>query len=346
MIVHVFNSSVVSGPETLVIPALKQLGGPVTIVFLTENRLGARCQAPIDYAKSFGHRVIEVPVRGRWDTHAFHELRRVLDEMGPSLRIVHAHDVKASLYVQRARASEPGFLARVVSTHHGTAARHGVNRLYEEYYVRWVLPHFDRVLCVCSNDLRSVVKRGISEAAARMHLNGVDRNLVDPNDRALVARAIRWGWKSKNRALPDPDKAIFVGAVSRLSHEKRHDRMVRVFSELKKIRDPLGENALRVVLLCFGSGVEEARIRELAASYGVEDRVFLMGYSKTISSEMAGFDLLLSMSDGEGIPISLLEAGWAGTPVFSTKVGGIPDLIASPRDGNLNRRRGKRRDLR
>jgi glycosyltransferase involved in cell wall biosynthesis len=60
-----------------------------------------------------------------------------------------------------------------------------------------------------------------------------------------------------------------------------------------------------------------------------------MGYSKTIGQEMAGFDLLLCLSDGEGIPINLIEAGWTGTPVLSTSVGGIPDLLDSSQVGYL-----------
>jgi glycosyltransferase involved in cell wall biosynthesis len=42
---------------------------------------------------------------------------------------------------------------------------------------------------------------------------------------------------------------------------------------------------------------------------------------------MAGFDVLLSLSDAEGLPLNLIEAGWAATPVFATRVGGVADLV-------------------
>ena len=52
-----------------------------------------------------------------------------------------------------------------------------------------------------------------------------------------------------------------------------------------------------------------------------------MGYRKAVGDELAGLDLLLSFSKAEGLPINLIEAGWAGTPVMCTPVGGVTELI-------------------
>lgn len=331
MITHIFNSSVVSGPEVLVIPALQKLreldGEAVSIIFLTENRRAEECEKPVNYAKQYGHSVYSVPVRSRWDRNAFVELRELLDRL--QSRVVHAHDVKASVYLHQARKVKPGFMAKLVSTHHGAAARYGKIRLYEEFYVRFILPAFDRVLAVCSSDKKSIVRRGVNAAKVMLHLNGTDRKKVELAERQEVAKKIREEWKRQRPDLPEPSEAVFMGAVARLSPEKRHDRMLRVLSHLKDTR---------AVLVCFGIGAEEERLKALAKSLGVENRVFWMGYSNTISNEIAGFDLLLSLSDGEGIPINLLEAGWAGTPVVATEVGGIPDLIPSGEVGILVRR--------
>ena len=328
MITHIFNSSIVSGPEMLVIPALNRLEEKVSIIFLVETRLFEESQKPIEYARNLGHTVYSVPVRSRWDKAAFRELRTVLDEIKP--RIAHAHDVKASVYLLNAKKSKPGFKPSIVSTHHGASYRKGKIRLYEEFYVRFILPHFDRVLCVCELDRKSIVRRGLAEEKVFIHLNGTDRPRVEANERLKTAHHIRKQWKEKMPTLPEPDQAIFLGAVARLSSEKRHDRMLHVLHSLSS-----NSNLLRPVLLCFGTGAEEARLKNLAKTLGVEKNVFWMGYSKTISQEMAGFDLILSLSDGEGIPISLLEAGWAGTPVVATSVGGIPDLISSDSVGVL-----------
>lgn len=331
MITHLFNSSIVSGPEMLVIPALKKLGEPVSVIFLTETRLARESEKPLQYARDHGLDVYSVPVRGRWDRQAFLELRKVIDQINP--RIIHAHDVKASLYLHQAKRVRSPFAASLVSTHHGASYRKGKIRLYEELYVRFVLPHFDKVLCVCEIDQSSVIRRGVAPEKVSIHLNGTDRKRVSFEERESKQRQIRAKWKVEMPTLPEPDSATFIGMVARLSSEKRHDRMLRILSEFKKFEQRDG--AANTVLLCFGVGREEATLRKLAQKLKIEDRVFFMGYSNTISEEMAGFDALICVSDGEGIPINLLEAGWAATPVISTRVGGIPDLIATPEHGYL-----------
>src|SRR5262249_688041 len=60
---------------------------------------------------------------------------------------------------------------------------------------------------------------------------------------------------------------------------------------------------------------------------GLEKRVRWMGYRASVGHELAGLDLLLSFSKAEGLPISLLESGWAATPVLATRVGGVMDLF-------------------
>jgi glycosyltransferase involved in cell wall biosynthesis len=324
MITHVFNSSVVSGPETLAIPALQNLGEPVSVVFLAETRNGDKWEGPFRFAREHGLEVHKVAVRGRYDSRAFAELRETLDRIGP--RIVHAHDVKASMYLLKAARLRPGFAAKLVSTHHGAAARQGIIRLYEEYYVRFILPRFDAVMAVCSSDKLSLTRRGLRPERVFVHLNGVDRPYVSPDTRARERAEIQARWRALEPRLPSD--AVYLGAVARLSPEKRHDRMLNGL----KVANESGRPC---VLACFGNGALEAELKRQTRALGLEDSAFWLGYSKTISRELAGFDLLLCLSDGEGIPVNLLEAGWAGTPVLSTRVGGIPDLIDSPSVGYL-----------
>ncbi|MBC7690598.1 MAG: glycosyltransferase [Methylotenera sp.] len=337
MIVHLFNSSVVSGPETLVLPALREWGEKVCIVFLAESRLSEDAQrSPVEYARKLGHEVHSVPVRSRWDRKAFLELRQLLDRIQPAA--VHAHDVKASLYALKASQLKIGKPVetgkfKLISTHHGAAARKGKIRLYEEFYVRMLLPHFDATLCVCESDRLSLLRRGLRAEKLHLHLNGADRDWVAPEERSDAQLKIRERWNQiavPGLPLPDLKPRLLLGAVARLSSEKRHDRMLRA---LKVIRNLHPE--LPISLVCFGIGDQDQALRTLAHELGVEDSVHWMGYSKTIGQEMAGFDLLLCLSDGEGIPVNLIEAGWTGTPVLSTRVGGIPDLIPDPSVGFL-----------
>ncbi len=326
MLIHVFNSAVVSGPEVLAIPALKNLSEPVELVFLAETRLGDRHLGPVNYAKSFGYSTHVIEVRSRWDKQAFRDLNQLFRRLKPT--VIHAHDVKASLYVWRASKLGFDFKTSLVSTHHGAAARKGKIRIYEEIYVRWVLPHFDRVLAVCSSDIASLERRGLSRKKLVVHLNGVDRPKVPPAERKSAQARFRASWENDQLKLSDTPTVL--GVIARLSPEKRFDRILEAVSYAAKKRPDL-----KWKLLCFGMGDEEIRLKELTKTLQLEDRVKWMGYRGTIGAETAGFDLILALSDGEGIPINMLEAGWAGTPVLSTRVGGIPDIIEDARTGYL-----------
>jgi glycosyltransferase involved in cell wall biosynthesis len=326
VITHIFHSTVVSGPETLALPALRRLGEPVTVVFLDEQRVEGGASGPVAYARSLGHDVYTVPVEGRWDRKAFGALAECLTRLGTT--IAHAHDVKASVYLLKARARMGARKPKLVSTHHGAAARKGLIRFYEEIYVRLVLPRYDAVLSVCKADYASLRRRGIREDRLSIHYNGVDRTHVPFEARRAAQSEVRARWMALDPSVPP--QGVLLGAVARLSDEKRHDRMIRALAEAKRLRPELP-----FALLCFGIGSEEAKLKALTLELGMEREVRWIGYSKTIGQEMAGFDLLLCLSDGEGIPINLIEAGWSGTPVLSTSVGGIPDLLDSAQVGYL-----------
>ena len=48
MIFHIFNSSLISGPETLVLPALVKFPQPVQILLLREKRIAAAKQNHVE----------------------------------------------------------------------------------------------------------------------------------------------------------------------------------------------------------------------------------------------------------------------------------------------------------
>jgi glycosyltransferase involved in cell wall biosynthesis len=79
----------------------------------------------------------------------------------------------------------------------------------------------------------------------------------------------------------------------------------------------------------------ESELRRIARKLGIEGRVVFGGYRARVGDELAGLDVVLSLSDAEGMPINLIEAGWAGTAVLATAVGGVPELLGTPPCGVL-----------
>lgn len=316
MILHVFNSSLVSGPETLVLPALARSGLPVRIVLLREKRVEAAKVASVErYLEQLGLSFTTIDVRSRRDRIAQAELAAVLRE--PGLEVAHAHDVKASYVLLRAAALVPDRAFSLVTTHHGVKARSGwLVRMYELFYSFVLVPHFDRVFCVCSRDEQRLLARGISRAKVRLHLNGVTRESVDSASRELRQAELRRRWGVTG-------DAPLLGVAARLAAEKRHSFLLRVLREVKA-------RGQEFQVLCFGVGPLAESLHREARELGLEGEVRWMGYRAGLGEEMAGFDAVLSFSRAEGLPINLIEAGWAATPVCASGVDGVVDLIPRP----------------
>ena len=323
VILHVFNSSGVAGIESLVVPALPRLGLPVRALFLFEKRSGSAGERPLAFAREHGLETECVPVSGRVDVRAMRELATRIEQLGPT--IVHAHDVKASTYVLAATR----LLQRppaIVSTHHGVRGRpNAIARAYEAFYVRAVLPRFDRVLCCSRADEHNLLDRGILRERLALHWNGVKGEAILPHERDEARSGIRRAWDVRQ-------DGIILGVVGRLSREKRHDRALAVCAALSRIAPDLDWR-----LLCFGTGALSEPLLQRTQELGLESRVHWMGFRPRVGRELAGFDVLLSLSDAEGMPLNVIEAGWAGTPVVATAVGGVLDLLGDPPAGRLVR---------
>lgn len=326
MIIHLFNATIVSGPETLVIPALGSLAErmrtPVEVWFLHETRRAAESSRVLQYAQGFGLKTRSFDVRSRWDRAA---IRALGDALGDGM-ILHAHDVKASAYARAAvlaRRRESPFAVRLVSTHHGVRGRSGWrSKLYEWFYVRWVLRDFDRVLAVCTSDRALLIQRGLNAGRVVVHLNGVDREETLFSARADRQRRLRDAWGLEH-------DRIWIGFVGRLAPEKRLDRILRVLQRLEQDHPKLPDWGFAA----FGSGPLLLSVQQETRALGLEPRVRWMGYRQGVGAELAGFDVLLSLSDAEGLPINLIEAGWAATPVLATDVDGNRDLMPESDEG-------------
>lgn len=329
MLVQIFNSTIVSGPETLVIPALplvQSSGQPVTVVLLCESRRETESRRVIDYAKSFGLNVRDIWIRSRVDRQAIQRLSNLLEELKATL--VHSHDVKASTYTLSAsRLSEKKGTKtwKTLSTHHGVRGRSGLKvKAYEWFYTRFVLPGFDRVLAVCTSDRELLVGRGLRDNQVIAHLNGVDRTLVPVSERSAKSKTIRAAWKLSEKGI-GPD-TVLVGFVGRLSPEKRLNRILEIVSLIENAAKE-GKKLPDWRLVVFGSGALANELHQQSRDLGLDHRVTWMGYRSGLGDELCGFDIVISMSDAEGLPINLIEAGWGATPVFATRVDGNLDLM-------------------
>lgn len=108
--------------------------------------------------------------------------------------------------------------------------------------------------------------------------------------------------------------------VGRFSPVKNQDMMLRAFGDFLS----RGHDA-RLVMV--GGGEEEGKLKALAGTLGIADRVELPGYVVDVENYLAGADVFLLSSLYEAQPLAVLEAMAAGLPVISTDVGGVRDIV-------------------
>jgi glycosyltransferase involved in cell wall biosynthesis len=84
-----------------------------------------------------------------------------------------------------------------------------------------------------------------------------------------------------------------------------------------------------------GDGPERSRLEAQARSEGVGDRVRFLGHRDDIPELLACADVFVMPSLYEGLPLAVMEAMAAGTPVIATAIGGTDELIVDGETGVL-----------
>ncbi len=98
---------------------------------------------------------------------------------------------------------------------------------------------------------------------------------------------------------------------------------------------------VRAHFVIAGSGPEEKSLRRFAEERGLNDTVAFAGpvFGDGKLELLSAADVFLLPSYREGLPYALLESMAAGTPVITTRVGGIPDVVTDRINGMLVPRR-------
>jgi len=124
-----------------------------------------------------------------------------------------------------------------------------------------------------------------------------------------------------------PDAPV-VGIVGRLVPIKAHDLFLDAAESIVRSHP-------RVQFVIVGDGELWADLHREVASRGLSERVHFTGWRSNLGAVFADLDLVVCCSRNEGTPVSLIEACAAGRAVVGTRVGGIPDIIASGVNGLL-----------
>lgn len=162
---------------------------------------------------------------------------------------------------------------------------------------------------------------GINQDSILVNENGVDFDEISSRmDFRMVKEAMdEFGFSQENK---------IVGGLFRLEAGKRPELWIESFNVAREI-DP----SLRGVIV--GGGRMEETVRKWIEESELDEYVKLIGEVTDVGSWLSIMDVFLFTSATEGLPNVLIEAQGFGVPVVSTKVGGVPEIVADGETGIL-----------
>ena len=124
-----------------------------------------------------------------------------------------------------------------------------------------------------------------------------------------------------------PDDRVLLGA-GRLTALKN-------FEDLIEVTARLGKAGVSVTTLIAGEGEQREELTATAARRGVADRVRFLGVRHDLDRLHQLADVFVLPSRWEGLPLVLLEAMAAATPVVGYRIDGTADVISHQGEGLL-----------
>ena len=265
----------------------------------------------------FGWRLSQLWQAARTMSQAVVAVRRTVSYLKPD--IVHANTLRAGIVVSLATAG----MSRPSIWHvHDTLPRHPFSSA-----IRVLAFLSRRTQIVTVSDAVAKAFRGRLPFGRKVNTiyNGTD--LTQFPLKAHGDRAFR-------STIGVPDNAFLVCAVGQICARKGLVELVRAFQGIHQL-------APTMHLVIAGKVVFEHEqeyfetLRHVAATPELRDRVHLIGEIRNTSALLRAADLLVLNSLDEPFGLVLIEAMSSGTPVLTTRTGGIPEIVEDARTGWL-----------
>ena len=169
-----------------------------------------------------------------------------------------------------------------------------------------------------ANDMAAL---GLPRDKIRVHYTGLDRDLFHPLDRfECRCRA------AAHFAFELPPGAPLLATVGALIPRKGHELVVRALAQVD------GGH-----LMLVGKGEDEGKLRALAASLGLAERVHFLGSldHTLLPVVLSAADAMVLPSVSEGLANAWVEALACGCPLVISDAGGAAELMTRPEAGRI-----------
>jgi len=244
------------------------------------------------------------------DLRAFFSLVAMIRRFQPD--VIHTHTAKAGV-LGRLASILAGRRALRIHTFHGHLL-HGYFTGWKTKLVIAIEKFFaartDTLIAIGTEVKRDLLDAGIGRAEQyKVFYPG----LPAPREISRTDARAQLGWSPNG---------IVVAFVGRLTQIKRPDRLLDISAKV---------NGAEFVIAGEGELFESCKARAAAEKLPIT----FLGWRKDVDTILAASDIAILTSDNEGIPLTLIQAAFAGLPILSTKVGSISDIVIEGGSGFL-----------
>ncbi len=249
----------------------------------------------------FGRRVSLVA-----DVKAFFYLAREIRSFKP--HVIHTHTAKAGFV---------GRIASIVSLHPSIRIHTFHGHLLNGYF-----GSFKRFLVVLAEKILAKFSHQLLAVGEKVRQDLLTAGVGTLGKFSLMPPGLQIGDLPSKRDSRDfyglslqKLECAFIGRITRI---KRPDRFLDVVTEIQN-------RGLDIEFFIAGDGelLENCRARISAGDLPVK----VLGWQSNIENILSAADIVIFTSDNEGTPLSLIQAGMAGLPVVSTRVGSVPEVV-------------------
>lgn len=177
-------------------------------------------------------------------------------------------------------------------------------------------------LLAVSHDLAGqMAVMGMDAGKITVHYTGLDRDRFRPLKHTQLRSQL-----SRELGFALPDNAPLIACIGALIERKGQGIAITALNDIPGAR-----------LVLVGKGDDEARLRALAVSEGVETRVFFAGSvdHDLMPLILSAADVMVLPTVAEGLANAWVEALACGTPVVTSDVGGAREIITCDTAGRL-----------
>lgn len=213
-------------------------------------------------------------------------------------RIIHSHMSELGYFAFK-EAREQGIPVRICHAHNAPISW-DVKMIMRTYMKKMMIPYITHMF-TCSYD-----------SAVWLYGKKYENSFIQFNN-AIDSSKFRYDYEKTKRIRSEfgLENKIVIGHVGRFNKQKNHERLLKIFFEIKRKCD-------NSVLVLVGDGDLKKYIEKRAIELNLKDSILFLGIRDDVDKIMQIFDVFLFPSLYEGLGIVLIEAQAAGVPCLTS----------------------------